>query len=126
MAGHTTHKAPNLKLSQSDYEQICAVLAHAPRVTFTTGKGRARSPYWSHGALARQYGVARATITRIAGFVRQGTQHRLYGVRAMQCTPDGRWREGVALAAPAGTGEPGVVLYPDKPRMQVLLEMLTR
>jgi len=126
MAGHTTHKAPNVKLSQDAYEQIVAVLAHAPRVPFTTGKGRARSPYWSHGALARQFGVSRPVVSRIAGFVRQGTAHRLYGVRAMQCEPDGRWQAGVAVAAPAGTGEPGVVLYPDKPRMLCLLEMLSR
>ncbi len=80
------------KLSLEAYAELCRILARAPRVPFKVGMGRAPSPPWSHGRLAKQFGISQARVSQIAKQVREGTAGcRAFGVRAVQ-PPQGSWQ----------------------------------
>ena len=114
------------KLSLEAYAELCRILARAPRVPFKVGMGRAPSPPWSHGRLAKQFGISQARVSQIAKQVREGTAGcRAFGVRAVQLrkgpgnlTP---YVKGVSLPAQK-PGQAPIIAHSEGPRMLAVLE----
>ena len=96
------------KLTQADYDRLCAILGCVTPIGFKVGKGRVPRSPTSQAALGRMFGISQQRVSKIRADFLAGRSNRRHACRAMHVTSEGRFVRG-AVVAPATSGQPPIM-----------------